>query len=280
MSALRNVKFLACSISLLLFTATAFCQSNEKFEYFPFKKPQHYLQFGTGWNYWYGRDKGMLTELIHKGGHINGNLGWEKISPKYVTQIKLSPYAGNISSQFNYYDIPQFGFNFHFFYQHRITPIKPIKTGWYGGASFDLSGALRRHPQFTNHIDYEWINSFSLASSIKRSFYFIPDHPIVVDLKLSLPLVSQVVRPLYTQSVPGEIVLNDQLAKGIQEWGQITSWGDLIRVNTDLSITYFLKNKNGVRLGYTWDYYKYDAIEINTVNAGLHQVYCAILFNF
>ncbi len=248
--------------------------------HYPFASAQQYIDFGMGWGYWYGRDKGMLSSLIQKGNFGHLRLAWERHSEQTVQQFKLEPLFGVTSSAPSDINFLTPALNANYNFQHLVMDFPQLNTGLYAGAAFDLLAVGRFSPAYVNHLDYEFMNSLSIATTLNRTFYWFRDHPLQVSWELTIPVVSNVVRPLYAQSAPGEFVLQtDADPEGGNLNTTYASFGSLVRVKSNIAVTYYLANGNGLELGYTWDYYRFDKIPDNTVNAALHRVYFALMFN-
>lgn len=242
----------------------------------------HYLNFNTGLTHVSTRDKGF-SPLVYQGTLFRVDFGYHHYHTKFIDKVDLIGNAGRITSAIfeEYPGSYQIAANFSLRYDHQRLLKKIEKPGinlYLGGAFNSLVAGRLSSYGFNNSFNYDWITYLAVAASVYKR---IKIKKKVADVygQLTLPFVAFVVRPAYASSLPeGWLKQDVEPFKDLLDSGYFTSWNNLQLVHIDLGFTYYLKPNNGLRVGYEWQFYNYDRIEVNEISSAIHSLYLSFLF--
>ncbi|MEX0966423.1 MAG: hypothetical protein WD077_04240 [Bacteroidia bacterium] len=242
----------------------------------------HWVNLSGGWNYAQMRDEGM-SPLLYKGSIFSFITGYETLTAKGIQAVMLSIAGGNAkpaTSGFSRADAFTIRADADYTFMPETWSSDNRKYIVYSGGSLMNVATVRQHSLYSNNdYNYEFFSSLAAAGNLKRKLQVLK-HRFDLDWQLRLPFLSFALRPAFASSAvekydPEEYSLTGSALRS----GEFVSVNHLLRLNSQLSGTYFLNNGNALRLGYSWDYYSYSKIEINRVKAGFHSITFSTLFN-
>lgn len=241
--------------------------------------PKNHFYTGAGWAKFVSRDLGM-SPLIYKGSLPTVYTGFSRVG-KNVHQLEGTFQYGEITSEEETSTLDLIRFTADYTYLNFLRNIWRNKIAWYAGGSANDVFAYRQNPGYSNNsLSYENIFSLSVSSALKYRFT-IKKRALYANYQLNIPFFGHVVRPSYVASYPDTYMLDEEASVGDAiKGGDFTSWNHFFRLSSKLSLSYPLKNKNTISLGYQWDYYSYNKDNLNPVKAAIHQIFFATGFNF
>jgi hypothetical protein len=147
----------------------------------------------------------------------------------------------------------------------------------YAGADLNLLFNLKRAEQLDNsQLLYDYAFSIGAAGKLDKSVRF-KKRNCIASADLKIPLIAHIARPQYLNRIEFIDPKNDFVGDLFRN-STLTCFNKYNRVITGLSFTYPLFNKNALKLGYSWDFYKMRTI--NSVYSAEHLVSIAFLSNY
>lgn len=224
----------------------------------------HYIGIGAGLNKTSIRDQ-LNTSLPYTGLNLGTVFDLNFAFRKSELQIKntfssgkLTPYQSNLFSKNkveNYYE------NLDICYLWNVYNYKPQKVFLFAGPAAMAKIGFRVNDGEIGNSGLTYEGAASLALSAKAEKYFNvkplfkkgkPDKDFKLGCSLKLPLISQV----FTQPYIG---LPETLAQ--ERSGMIDTksnytgyFSNYFNIELGVSLTYYLKNRNGIELSYFYDY--------------------------
>ncbi|HET6724241.1 MAG TPA: hypothetical protein VFH07_15885 [Chitinophagaceae bacterium] len=151
------------------------------------------------------------------------------------------------------------------------------KLKLYAGGNSSLLFNLKRAEQLDNsQLLYDYALSIGPAAKLDKTVRW-NKRDCLASFGLSLPLLSHIARPYYLNRIEFIDPKNDFLGDLFSN-SSIVSVNKHLRITSGLSFTYPLFNKNALKLGYTWDFYKMKTI--NSVYAAEHLISISFLSNY
>ena len=241
------------------------------------EKTKIYLQFGGGIGSLYGRDEGM-SPLIYSGPLFNF-VGGLFLEQQYTLHDFYYHYSLGFFQPENESSAAVGGRGEMGYQYKRKISSEDATFNWYLGADASLFSGIRAHTGYQNSMmNYEVMLSLSPAAQVSRNFIF-GKRDFRAGFNLKVPVVSLLLRPAYVTSIPpGFLDFSQLYGEALFESFSLTSFNDLVRVQTQLYLQYFLKNGSAIRGSYSWDFYHINNIPENTVNMGYHIFTTSLLF--
>lgn len=241
---------------------------------------QHYLHFGPGWSYNNTRDE-AVSPLRYKGGGPALAIGYERETAERSGEVWLQGQYGRITPrQTDLFSaamlLARADIGYRQLYLAGNFPDKRYSI--FLGGGFLTTAVYREHNLFTNNAyQYDYAASISLEACVKRAIP-VKQRTLSLDWKLSLPFLSALLRPGYNSSIPeGFIYYPEKPAKAVLASAEPGIFASYWRVLSTVGATYHLHNGNRIRLGYSWDTYRYS--NGNRLTSATHTVYFLLLFN-
>jgi len=151
------------------------------------------------------------------------------------------------------------------------------KLKLYAGGNISLLFNLKSAEQLDNsQLLYDYALSIGPAAKLDKTVKW-NKRDCLASFGLSLPLLSHIARPYYLNRVEFIDPENDFLGDLFSN-SSIVSVNKYLRITSGLSFTYPLFNKNALKLGYAWDFYKMETI--NSVYAAEHLISISFLSNY
>lgn len=243
------------------------------------KTIEMYILTGAGYSYSFGRDEGN-SPMIYRGhsgmfytgfydyrtyGHhkvdigISGGIG--KQAHADVVGLK-----NTLSRMFVDYS-----------YVHHFRKMKGWPRGFYLGGSFHTHGFMRYHNQYSNNfLNYEAAADLALVPMYRQELSLF-NRKWHVDLQLELPFFAAFVRPDYVTPYKIEMRTNENKVLGFLKGIEYAGPGSYQRLQSQVSLNYFLKNGNSLMLTYRWNYYH--IASLNAVRQSFHTIAFTTNFN-
>jgi hypothetical protein len=227
------------------------------------------------------KDKGM-SPLLYTGYGGNFSLGYQREKIFNRTGYFMDFGYGLLSPDF--FDgirARNYRLNFDVYHQKYVTWIYSGNYKLFAGGSVNTNTAVRDLFYFSNNsVNYEHFTSLSLSGSIRSSNRFIFTRPMDFHYQVNIPVVNFIVRPSYAFSLPtGFFNRENSILKGFWDSGHIESFNNFIRFENSITTTIHLRNKNAFKVGYGWEFYRYNRIPDNRVSVGVHQLKIIKLFH-
>ena len=147
----------------------------------------------------------------------------------------------------------------------------------YAGGDLNWLVNIKRALQLDNsQLLYDYALSLGAAGKLDKTVR-VKKRNCIASAELRLPLLSHLARPQYMNRIEFIDPKNDFVGDLFRN-SSLVSFNKYIRVTTGFSLTYPLFNKNAIKLGYNWDFYKMTTI--NSVYAAEHLVSIAFLSNY
>lgn len=236
------------------------------------------LNISAGYSYGVVRDAGM-SSLTYGGAGIHGGLALEMKSP-FVRNVLTASFDYQLLNTLTDYNGSQ---AYHFMAElnyarlYNLSSDASKKWRWAVGGIFRNEWSLRQHLSFSNN---NFINDFysNLRPVATLDYHFHLFHrQFIAQGGVDFPVFGYVVRPIYTSTTYEKQINNDENVFNFLKSGQFTSLNKFRGMHFHWQLTMPLRNANQIRVGYDWDYQKYDGL--NPVQIALHQVSFTLLFN-
>ena len=261
----------------IFLTSIASAQSTE----FPRSKKtdNRYWLLGLGLSIQNMYDEG-ISYVRYKGTGIAPSIGLIKSSEKKYCQFLLQPTFNKLtterSNELRPMDVRTTRFVLDYQYLVRVKEWNE-KLKLFAGGNASLLFNLKRAEQLDNsQLIYDYALSIGPAAKLDKTVKW-NKRECVAAFGLSLPLISHIARPYYLNRIEFIDPKNDFLGDLFSN-SSVVSVNKNFRITSGLSFTYPLFNKNELKLGYTWDFYKMTTI--NSVYAAEHLISIAFLSNY
>ena len=261
----------------IFLTSIASAQSTE----FPRSKKtdNRYWLLGLGLSIQNMYDEG-ISYVRYKGTGIAPSIGLIKSSEKKYCQFLLQPTFNKLtterSNELRPMDVRTTRFVLDYQYLVRVKEWNE-KLKLFAGGNASLLFNLKRAEQLDNsQLIYDYALSIGPAAKLDKTVKW-NKRECVAAFGLSLPLLSHIARPYYLNRIEFIDPKNDFLGDLFSN-SSVVSVNKNFRITSSLSFTYPLFNKNELKLGYTWDFYKMTTI--NSVYAAEHLISIAFLSNY
>ncbi|WMN12141.1 hypothetical protein QYS49_32580 [Marivirga salinae] len=240
-----------------------------------FKNQSHFIT-GIGGSYVNVLDEGISPLLYNGigGGVILGHFQ-EKENSINTSSAKFD--FNNPSSSISNAEMYTFRLEGH--YQHYWKMKDDEKWDWKIRPGFDLSAkwALRQHLSFTNnsqHIE----TRFSVAPSLMiENTFQLWNRNFNFGYFTSIPILTYATRPLFASTkFPASVNKEEVEFLDYVKDGEIISFGNYFKWSSQFYLYYPLKNGNGLRLDYFWNFESYKAQ--NPMITGEHSIMISTFF--
>lgn len=151
------------------------------------------------------------------------------------------------------------------------------KTKLYIGGEIGFLFNFKRAEQLDNsQLVYDYALTIGPAAKLDKTVTF-RKRDCILSAALGIPLLSHIARPYYLNRIEFIDPKNDFIGDILNN-SQLVTVNKNLRINSGLALTYPLFNKNALRIGYSWDFYK--TTTINSVYAAEHLISLAFLANY
>lgn len=229
---------------------------------------RHFLSISPTFSYTNKLDY-QFSPLIYSGMMAGASIAFESDRLKHKWSVKASGFMGEIlgETQRVTYPASYSGFNLYANYLHQIGE-NTAKVSKYLGASFQSSTYNYYNQNLQNAASsYTSVNNISFTASAEKIFYqkaksirlwFLKfnqrERFLKLKIGMDLPLVFYNLRPPYSSirdftNGENEIDLQSKFYYVFK---------DAFKLNTTVSMTYYLHNNNAVRMSYLWEVYKFN----------------------
>ena len=243
------------------------------------KTDNRYWLLGLGLSIQNMYDEG-ISYVRYKGTGIAPSLGLIKSSEKKYCQFLLQPTFNKLKTERSNGLRPMEVKTTRFVldYQYLVNAKEwNEKLKLYAGGNSSLLFNLKRAEQLDNsQLLYDYALSIGPAAKLDKTVRW-NKRDCLASFGLSLPLLSHIARPYYLNRIEFIDPENDFLGDLFSN-SSIVSVNKYLRITSGLSVTYPLFNKNALKLGYTWDFYKMKTI--NSVYAAEHLISISFLSNY
>lgn len=243
------------------------------------KKSQWSFLVGTGASYQFARDRGM-SSLRYQGVQTasQAEILWKRSRNEHRLVGRFD--YGTLEAERNGSEVTAYrGGGYYRFLQNGPRFWKNRLQVSYGG-SLDGFWNLRYHTGYSNNAyNNEFYLSLAPVAQIEFPFRFLKQQ-FKLSYTAHLPLATYVVRQGFSGTYFDAFV-NEEVdgVKGALQSGYMSGWGTFKRFYSEFGLEYTLKNGNGMRLVYTWDYYRLDS-RYNPVEAGVKGGVFSIIYQF
>lgn len=255
---------------ITLSTAAAVAQEKER-----------YLSLHPGYTYLSVRDEGM-SPLLYSGHHAAVSADFLKISDKKISDLNAGFSYGYIYPSIYTQSTPSYAtsrtFSMGYSYLRKAKTVNE-KLSWYAGAGINNFSAYRTHKLYTNNAaNYEVFSSLSFEN--KFIYDISPGaNKSRFQYRLALPLLSWYLRPAYVSSnVEGLLEEYESAFSAVMKSGKWAAADKLLRLSSEISYTWYIKEKHAVQLSYGWNFYSLRSI--NPVKSANHTLQAGFMFNF
>ena len=263
-------------IALLLFTCTLSTFAQEK------SAKTRYVNLGVGYSIPKFLDNSFSTRRYQgRAGSVNAGVYWATPDTTVHHHFTVRFDYGLMSAfAFEFADVNAFRFEGNYQYERYAGSFLNNRVRWYAGGAFNSLWTLWQFENFSNNsLDNSFYFSLSPTTSLEYPFE-LWKRKFRVTWSAFLPLLTVAVRPSYgTTRFSG--FLDDDRDEGVQQFlesTQIVTLNRYFRYSNTLALEYYLKNNNRLRLGYTWNYQRYD--EPRLVQSASHNISISTMFNF
>ncbi len=243
------------------------------------KTDSRYWLIGLGLSVQNMYDEG-ISYVRYKGTGIAPSLGLIKSSEKKYCQFLFQPTFNKLKTERSNGLRPMEVSTTRFIldYQYLVSVKEwDQKLKLYAGGNISLLFNLKRAEQLDNsQLVYDYALSIGPAAKLDKTVRW-NKRDCLASFGLSLPLLSHIARPYYLNRIEFIDPKNDFLGDLFSN-SSIVSANKNLRITSGLSFTYPLFNKNTLKLGYTWDFYKMKTI--NSVYAAEHLIAISFLSNY
>lgn len=243
------------------------------------KTDSRYWLFGLGLSSQNMYDEG-ISYVRYKGTGIAPSLGLVKSSEKKYRQFLLQPTFNKLTTERSNDLRPMEVRTTRFVldYQYLVKAKEwNEKLRLYTGGNISLLFNLKTAEQLDNsQLVYDYALSIGPAAKLDKTVRW-NKRDCLASVGLSLPLLSHIARPYYLNRVEFIDPKNDFLGDLFSN-SSLVSVNKNLRIMSGLSLTYPLFNKNTLKLGYAWDFYKMKTI--NSVYAAEHLISISFLSNY
>ena len=151
------------------------------------------------------------------------------------------------------------------------------KTTLHVGGVASILFNFKVAPQLDNsQLVYDYAFSAGVSGKLDREFYW-GKRNCTFSYALAVPLIAHIARPYYLNRIEFIDPKNDFIGDLLNN-SQVVLLNKYFRITSGVSITYPLFNRNALRLGYRWDFYKIRTI--NNVYAAEHLVSLTFMSNY
>lgn len=160
-----------------------------------------------------------------------------------------------------------------------LVKMKEWSKDWqlYAGGSLSWLVNIKRAPQLDNsQLLYDYALSLGPAARVDKSIEW-KKRACILSGQLQLPLISHMARPYYLNRIEFIDPKNDFVGDLFSN-SSVATINNCFRITSEVSFTYPLFNRNALRLGYNWNFYKMRTI--NSVYAAEHLVSILFLSNY
>ena len=243
------------------------------------KTDNRYWLLGFGLSIQNMYDEG-ISYVRYKGTGITPSFGLIKSTEKKYCQFLLQPTFNKLtterSNELRPMDVRTTRFVLDYQYLVNVKEWNE-KLKLYAGGNISLLFNLKRAEQLDNsQLVYDYALSLGPAAKLDKTVRW-NKRDCLASFGLSLPLLSHIARPYYLNRIEFIDPENDFLGDLFSN-SSIVTVNKNLRITSGLSLTYPLFNKNALKLGYTWDFYKMETI--NSVYAAEHLVSISFLSNY
>ena len=243
------------------------------------KTDNRYWLFGLGLSTQNMYDEG-ISYVRYNGTGIAPSTGVIKSSEKKYCRFLLQPTFNKLtterSNDLRPMEVKTTRFVLDYQYLVNVKEWSE-KLKLYGGGNMSLLFNLKRAEQLDNsQLVYDYALSIGPAAKLDKAVRW-NKRDCLASFGLSLPLLSHIARPYYLNRIEFIDPKNDFLGDLFSN-SSIVSVNKYLRITSGLAFTYPLFNKNLLKLGYTWDFYKMRTI--NSVYAAEHLVSISFLSNY
>ena len=243
------------------------------------KTDSRYWLLGLGLSIQNMYDEG-ISYVRYNGTGIAPSLGLIKSTEKKYCQFLLQPTFNKLtterSNELRPMDVRTTRFVLDYQYLVKVKEWDE-KLKLYAGGNISLLFNLKRAEQLDNsQLVYDYALSIGPAAKLDKTVRW-NKRDCLASFGLSLPLLSHIARPYYLNRIEFIDPENDFLGDLFSN-SSIVSVNKNLRITSGLSFTYPLFNKNELKLGYTWDFYKMKTI--NSVYAAEHLISISFLSNY
>lgn len=236
---------------------------------------EYYLKFSPGWRLIKIRDR-FTSPLVYSGNAILGYAGFEQNKPNVIERNDLYFHYGMLSPDESTAKIKNMKAAIDYMNLRKIGNYSHID--WFAGGVWNNAYSLRWHQSYQNNsFSYDFFSSLGISAMARYPFH-IKKYKFHVGFWLSVPLVAYSVRPSLVKAYP-EKLLTKNSPTTWQKFiaGEFVFFNRYQRVQNGISVTWYLKNGNGIRLRYLWNFYHFD--QINELHAASHSLSIVTLLN-
>ncbi|SMG43107.1 hypothetical protein SAMN05661096_02976 [Marivirga sericea] len=269
---MNKLYFLGLSLLATSLSFASFGQAQKSND----KKNQTHFITGIGGSYVNIIDEG-ISPLLYDGSGGSVILGHfqEKMNNLNASSVKFD--FNNPSSSISNAEMYTFRLEGHFQRYWKVSNLEEKKLKLRPGFDLSAKWALRQHLNFTNnsqHIETRF--SVAPALMIARPFE-LWERNFELGAFTSIPLLTYATRPLFASTrFPASVNKEEIEFLDYVKEGEIISFGNYFKWSTQFFLFYPLKNGNGLRLDYFWNYESYKAQ--NPVRTGEHSIMISTFF--
>lgn len=216
----------------------------------------------------------------YNGSGIGPSLGLIKTSEKRYRQFKLEPTFNKLTTNrgngLRPMEVKTTRFVLDYQYLLKVKQWNE-KLKLYAGGDASFLFNLKRAEQLDNsQLFYDYALSIGPAAKLDKDFTWRKRN-CTLSYNLGIPLISQIARPYYLNRIEF-IDPKNNFVGDLFKNSSIVSVNKLIRVTSEVSLTYPLFNHNALQISYRWDFYKMKTI--NAVYAAEHLISFTFMSNY
>lgn len=240
------------------------------------------LSIGAGTSYVTVRDF-AASPLRFGGLGVYGQLGYEWNNKIKFQNIRLNFQTSGLNNSTSYRsDTRAYGGKISYSYLRRIGSAKQL--GFRLGGIVDIWGNARVKQQRKNNpVSYDAGASLTLATHFSKHVS-VSKSILQLDYSLAVPVLTYLIRPAYGVPYPKNYLedgvynpKDEGIAGPFLKSGSLVTFNDFFRVQSNVTITYPIKSRNALRLGYGWDFYSIQSLK--KVQLADHTVSLSLLIN-
>ncbi len=262
-------------LSFLIFFVSHIIYAQE----LPPENTTRFFNLGVGYTLPKFLDHSFST-LRYQGHAVSATGGFHFRAPHRLHHLDFRFDYGQLSNASNFATVDYFRFEGNYAYKKFVKNLWKDRLQWFVGGSFNSLWTLWIYQGFVNN---SYNNSVYASLSPNTSFVYhfeLFQRQFRAEAAVFIPILTFAMRPSYgTTRFPGFLDDDrDDTLRQIWESGQFASFNKFFRYSNTISLEYFMKNANRLRLSYEWNFLRYQ--EPRVVNAASHNITIATMFNF
>ena len=239
-----------------------------------------HLNIGAGWAHMGLRDKG-ISPLYYSGSHLFFASGFKHRTDSLLNHLEVNFLYGSITPAIypglTISQMQSFRAGISFSHMRLAGNLFGNKGKFFLGGIIGSQFTYYEHNQFANSAK----NNFSFSTiSISSSLSYplsANERKYNLALQIYMPVIAFIIRPTYSYIQPeGFLDHNTGNLQSLFNSIEVSSLNKFLGLGSELSFKYRLRNNNGLRMGYRWEYSGHN--NINQLKTATHGIILQTFF--